>query len=157
MQSHRFSIRTLLGMVGLAGVGAAAFRFPWIWLSPFIVLCFFIHLGAVLAAVFRRGIQKVFWIGFLIVGWPHLIAVLWSEKLGLGLQERMPPYSLLTGLNDQYSLGLTYTSVQSAQLMWAIVMATFGGYLAQSLFCWRKPAKESNRGTGEQTGNSSGN
>ena len=149
MQAHRFSIRTLRGIVGLAGVGLAAFRFPWIWLGPFVALCLVIHLGAALATVYRRGIQRVFWIGFLIMGWPHLIAVLWSEKLGLGLQERMPPYSLLMSFNDQYSLGLTYTSVQSAQLMWGLVMATFGGYLAQSLFCWKKPAKESQRATKE--------
>ena len=153
MQSHRFSIRTLLGAIGLAGVGLAAFCFPWIWLRPFIALCFVIHLGAALAAIYRRGVQRVFWIGFLIVGWPHVIAVLWSEQLGLGLQEWMPPYSLLMGLNDQYSLGLIYTSVQAAQLMWAIVMATFGGYLAQFLFCWKKPAKDSNGGTEESTGN----
>ena len=153
MQSHRFSIRTLLGAMGLAGVGLAAFRVPWIWLRPFIALCLVIHLGAALAAIYRRGVQRVFWIGFLIVGWPHVIAVLWSEQLGLGLQEWMPPYSLLMGLNDQYSLGLIYTSVQAAQLMWAIVMATFGGYLAQFLFCWKKPAKDSNGGTEESTGN----
>jgi hypothetical protein len=153
MQSHRFSIRTLLGAMGLVGVGLAAFRFPWIWLRPFIALCFVIHLAAALAAIYRRGVQRVFWIGFLIVGWPHVMAVLWSEKLGLGLQEWMPPYSLLMGLNDQYSLGLTYTSVQAAQLMWAIVMATVGGYLAQFLFCWKKPAKDSNGVTEESTGN----
>ena len=134
MLIDRFSIRVLLGVVGFAAIALGAFVSPWLWSGIYISLCLLIHLIAILAAIYGHGLQRSFWIGFLVLGWPHLIAAMLHEELRLEIQEWMLPDSLLADLNDQFSLGLTYTSVLTVRFTWAVLMGVVGGYVARFFY-----------------------
>ena len=85
MKHFRFSIRNLMVVVVLLGIGFAALRYP----TPFWANVWYsFTLGsltlAVPAAVYRRGEQRAFWVGFAACGWVYFMMALapWLEREG---------------------------------------------------------------------------
>ena len=66
MKMPSFSIRTLLGVIAVVGVAFAVFLASGAW-TGFFVCVFAAMLGtAVLAALYRSGEKRAFWIGFTV-------------------------------------------------------------------------------------------
>src|SRR5262245_29660917 len=74
MIRFRFSIATLTTFVGIAAIGFAAIHVasPG-WAGGLFSLTVMAMLTSILGIVFRRDIKRVFWIGFALFGWTHLI------------------------------------------------------------------------------------
>jgi hypothetical protein len=74
MRGFRFSIAGLIALVGIAATGFAAVRVasPG-WSGGLFSLTILALLTAVLGIIYRRGPKRVFWVGFAIFGWTHLI------------------------------------------------------------------------------------
>ncbi len=69
----RFSLLMLLGIVALIAVNIAALRTgDWFWCRLLFTLTLTVHLAAILGAVYRRGSERAFWIGFALFGWTYL-------------------------------------------------------------------------------------
>ena len=89
MRLPRMSIRTMLGLVAfiaLACVGLA--RENAVWSSLMFTAALATTSFAILAAIFRRGEQQAFWIGFALFGWLYLWMAHWpSEFQGVGLNQ----------------------------------------------------------------------
>ena len=111
-----------------------AFVAPGLWLGLFTSLCLLVHQIAILAAIYSRGPHRAFWIGFLVLGWPHLLAAMLKDDLRWGIQRWMLPDSLIADVNDYFSWGLTYTSLLATRFYWAMMMALLGGYVARTLY-----------------------
>jgi hypothetical protein len=76
MNRLRFSIASLITLVGIAATGFAAIRVasPG-WAGGVFSLTILAMLTSILGIVHRRGPKRVFWIGFAIFGWTHLVLV----------------------------------------------------------------------------------
>jgi hypothetical protein len=121
MKHFRFSIRGLMVVIVLLGIGFAALRYPtpfWtnVWYS-FTVASLTL---AVPAAVYRRGEQRAFWVGFAACGWVYYLLALapWLEReagfqlVTTTMLDLMAPHIVQTdylvrgyvgGFNPQYS------------------------------------------------------
>jgi hypothetical protein len=69
----RFSLRGLLGAIGLLAVGLACLMFAS---SPWADISVSITLGALTVALigvaYRRGDRRAFWVGFAVCGWAYM-------------------------------------------------------------------------------------
>jgi hypothetical protein len=77
MKPFRYSMRTLMAVVVVLGVAFAGLRSPtpfWanLWFSLVLAALTF----SVPAAVYRRGQQRAFWVGFGIFGWVYFVLAL---------------------------------------------------------------------------------
>jgi hypothetical protein len=74
MRHFRFSIRGLMVVIVLLSVAFAALRFPTpLWANVWFSLTAAALTLAVPAAVYRRGEQRAFWVGFAVCGWVYFI------------------------------------------------------------------------------------
>src|SRR4051794_18630455 len=96
MNRMRFSIATLLAWVALLGVGIAALRggSP-LWGNALFSLAIGTLTVAVLAAVYRRGRRRAFWVGFASCGWAYLLLA-----LGPGNESLAGPFLVTTAVLD---------------------------------------------------------
>jgi hypothetical protein len=77
MRHFRFSIRGLMAVIVLLCVAFAALRFPTpLWANFWFSLTVAALTMAVPAAVYRRGEQRAFWVGFAVCGWVYFILAL---------------------------------------------------------------------------------
>jgi hypothetical protein len=77
MRSFRFSIAHLMLLIIIFGLGFAALHSPSallasVWFSATLAALTL----AVLAAVYRRGAQRAFWVGFASCGWVYFVLAL---------------------------------------------------------------------------------
>jgi hypothetical protein len=74
MTRFRFPLAGLLAVVAMAALGFAAIRVasPG-WAGGLFSLSILAMLTSVLGIVYRRGSKRVFWIGFAVFGWTHLV------------------------------------------------------------------------------------
>jgi hypothetical protein len=82
MRHFRFSIRGLMVVIVLLCLAFAALRFPTpLWANIWFSLTVAALTLAVPAAVYRRGEQRAFWVGFAVCGWVYFILALapWME------------------------------------------------------------------------------
>lgn len=83
MRSFRFSIANLLLFIVALGVSFAALRNPsQLWANAWFSVALATLTIAVLAAVYRRGKRRAFWVGFASCGWLYLVLALgpWLES-----------------------------------------------------------------------------
>jgi|SRR5579864_1023575 len=74
MRGFRYSIASMLVVVGLCGVGFAALRnASEVWVAALFTLTVATLLGAVLGTIYRRGRTRAFWLGFALFGGCFLI------------------------------------------------------------------------------------
>jgi hypothetical protein len=74
IHNFRFSLWTMMAVVSVFAVACAAFRSATeTWASAAFTLSLGVLLFAVLAALFRRGESRVFWLGFVCFGVPYLV------------------------------------------------------------------------------------
>ena len=77
MKHFRFSIRGLMFVIVLMGIGFAALRYPTpLWANVWYSLTLASLTLAVPAAVYRRGVQRAFWVGFAACGWVYFLLAL---------------------------------------------------------------------------------
>jgi hypothetical protein len=77
MRHFRFSIRGLMVVIVLLCLAFAALRFPTpLWANIWFSLTVAALTLAVPAAVYRRGDQRAFWVGFAVCGWVYFILAL---------------------------------------------------------------------------------
>jgi hypothetical protein len=89
MRRFRFSIGSMMALIVVLGVAFAALHFPtplWanIWFSSALAAVTF----AIPAAVYNRGEQRAFWVGFATFGWVYFIAAMgpwFHEQTGFQL------------------------------------------------------------------------
>jgi hypothetical protein len=86
----RLSIAAAMGVVLYAGLGLAALRSPsgW-WLSSLFSLDAGALTVAALAAIYRRGGQRSFWLGVVACGLTYLMLVFGRETHGLLVTTRL--------------------------------------------------------------------
>lgn len=74
MRSFRFSIAHLLLLIVFLGFSFAALRSPsQLWANAWFSAALVVLTIAVLAAVYRRGRRRAFWVGFASCGWLYLV------------------------------------------------------------------------------------
>jgi hypothetical protein len=96
MNRMRFSIASLLIWVALLGVGITALRSGSpLWANALFSLAIGILTVAVLAAVYRRGRRRAFWVGFASCGWVYLLL-----SLGPGNESLVSPFLITTAILD---------------------------------------------------------
>jgi len=84
MRSFRFSIAHLLLLIVFLGFSFAALRSPsQLWANAWFSAALAVLTIAVLAAVYRRGKRRAFWVGFASCGWLYLVLAVgpWFESL----------------------------------------------------------------------------
>ena len=85
MRHFRFSIRGLMIVIVVLGTAFAALRYPTpLWANLWYSLTLAALTLAVPAAVYRRGEQRAFWVGFAACGWVYFVLSLapWFERDG---------------------------------------------------------------------------
>jgi hypothetical protein len=75
MRRFRFSIGSMMVLIVVLGVAFAALHFPTpIWANVWFSLALAAVTFAILAAVYSRGEQRAFWVGFATCGWVYFVA-----------------------------------------------------------------------------------
>ena len=85
MRHFRFSIRGLMVVIVLLAMAFAALRYPTpFWANLWYSLAWPRLTLAGPAAVYRRGEQRAFWVGFAACGWVYFIMALapWFKREG---------------------------------------------------------------------------
>jgi hypothetical protein len=96
MNRMRFSIASLLVWVALLGVGIAALRSGSpLWANALFSLAIGMLTLAILAAVYRKGRRRAFWVGFASCGWVYLIL-----SLGPDHESLTSPFLITTAILD---------------------------------------------------------
>jgi hypothetical protein len=81
MNRLRFSIASLLVWVALLGVGIAALRSGSpLWGNALFSLAIGMLTIAILAAVYRKGRRRAFWVGFATCGWVYILLSLGPDS-----------------------------------------------------------------------------
>ena len=69
MRRPRFSIASLLAVIGILGVALAALRNPsYLWANVTFSLAFAVLVLAIVNAVYGRGARRAYWLGFTVCG-----------------------------------------------------------------------------------------
>ncbi len=80
MRPPRVSILGLLAWIALLGVGLAALRSPSpLWAAFIFSVALATLTISVLAAVYRRGRRRAFWVGFATCGWAYFLLTFGPE------------------------------------------------------------------------------
>jgi hypothetical protein len=96
MPRMRVSIAGILVWVALLGVGFAGLRNPsLLWSNALFSVALGTLTLAVLAAVYRRGRRRAFWVGFATCGWVYLLLA-----LGPANESLVSPYLVTTAILD---------------------------------------------------------
>jgi hypothetical protein len=84
MRWPQFSLLTLGGLVAFAAVASAALVYASeLWSSTLYTAAFAWLTFAVLAAIYRDGAKRAFWVGSAVCGWIYLILLCWPESARL--------------------------------------------------------------------------
>lgn len=141
----RYSLTVLFIIVLVAAVSCAGvLYFPALWATSAFLGSILVLLASLLAVLYRRGIDRVFWVGFAVFGWSYLLLV-----FGPWLTVYIGPYlgtsTLLAGLYTwiaprvQRLGGPTLHDVyRGGHSLIVLVVAYFGG-LAACYFAYKKP------------------
>jgi hypothetical protein len=144
MRKVRFSIAGLMGIVLVAAVGLAALRNTSpIWVGAIYLLTRAVLGLAVICAIYRRGAQRAWWIGFCLFGCgyvalvgsrpdfrsPHLptAMLLVLAKPSLGYPEDSIPLTA-------DAIWTNYNYLKIGHDLWALVAALIGGIVARIAF-----------------------
>jgi hypothetical protein len=93
---HRFSLRWLLSLVAICGIGFAALRTPSaLWANALFTAALAALTLAPVCVVYGRGQGRAFWAGFAVCGWVYFAAA-----LGPWLGETVGPRLVTTALID---------------------------------------------------------
>jgi hypothetical protein len=96
MRRFRFTIAHLLLLVFFCGVGFAALRSAsQLWANAWFSAALATLTVAVLAAVYRRGRRRAFWVGFASCGWVYLLLAFTAW-----FQAQTSPFLLTTAILD---------------------------------------------------------
>ncbi len=77
MQRFRFSVSSLMVMIVLLAAAFAALRTPTpLWANAWFSVALASLVLAVPAAVYRRGQERAFWVGFAAAGWVYFVLAL---------------------------------------------------------------------------------
>jgi hypothetical protein len=83
MNPRGISIAGLAGIVIVLGTGMAALKSAsvlWTNAASTVVLALF--LSAVVGAIYLRGADRAYWVGFAVFGWGYLVLVNWTSLGG---------------------------------------------------------------------------
>lgn len=74
MTRFRFSIASLLAVIAFIGISLAALRSPTqLWAGVALSGALSLLTISILAAIYRRGPRRAFWVGFSACGWMYLV------------------------------------------------------------------------------------
>lgn len=163
------SLRELLALVAFVAVACAALKFAsYIWLTLVASVAFVCFSVAIILAIFQRGPQQAFAIGFAVMGIGYLVLVfyVWEQKEGsqyvrwydgaLGTTELLELlYGVIAVERPARNVGglsagpvmiphpehQTYLRV--GQTLWSLTLAYLGGRFAR--FVWQRRAEEASR------------
>jgi hypothetical protein len=75
MHRFQFSIRVIMGLIVVVGLAFAALHFPTpLWANVWFSFALASVTFAIPAAVYSRGQQRAFWVGFATFGWVYFVA-----------------------------------------------------------------------------------
>jgi hypothetical protein len=78
-----FDLRQLFLWTAMIALGLVALRSAsTMWAASMLALTLAILASSILLAIFRRGAQRAYWIGFATIGWLYLLLLLASWTLG---------------------------------------------------------------------------
>jgi hypothetical protein len=96
MNRMRFSIASLLVWVALLGVGITALRSASpLWANALFSLAIGTLTVSILAAVYRKGRRRAFWVGFATCGWVYMLLSLGPDSDALA-----SPFLITTAILD---------------------------------------------------------
>ena len=109
MRRFQFSLRALLGATVFVAVACSTLLYASDTIASVVfTVTAVVLLAAVLAALFRRGTSRAFWVGFAIFGWGYLWLAHWPEPGWAGLPATSRP-----GWHLQEHEGLATTNLLS--------------------------------------------
>src|SRR5438552_3256965 len=92
----RFSILSLMGLVGVIAIGIAALRSPSpLWANGLFTLAILACLASVIYAIYSKGRRRAFGVGFAICGWVNL-----TLSFAPGFDNQVAPHLLTTAVLD---------------------------------------------------------
>lgn len=154
-----FTLAGLLVLVALLALAMAAVRSASVlWTTAATTFALAVLLAAPLAAVYARGGERAFWVGFTLFGWVYLILVNWSwlgaqvgHDLTGGLRElaeawlpfdETQPFASPADRTEkqlQHAIRLGNVS-QIGRLILTLLFALLGGVVSRSL-AGREPSR----------------
>ena len=135
MHRFRFSIAGLMAAVAVSALAAAALRSPSAaWAGAMLLLLWGVLGLAIAGALFRKGSERSWWVGFALFGCGYAVLAFWSDSN----TQSLPTTTLLLFLHSKFdpSAAATphWTFLQIAHCLWALLAAIAGGALVRVLF-----------------------
>jgi hypothetical protein len=128
---RRFSIRSVMAFIIVAGIGLAAIRIGSApWSGAMFSITFFTMVCSLLGVALTRGLRRTYWSGFAALGWSYLLLTYapWLElKVGrFLLAPQLFPY-LANVLDSGTQAGGGFQSVPIGAFSAAATGGMFGG------------------------------
>ena len=146
----RFSILALLGLVAYAAFGCLALtRSTEVWQLITHTAVFITLLSAVLAAVYRSGPKRAFWIGFALFGWASLYIYLsvldvplrflteFGETYLLQVMEDTLPVDMESSMGGYYNATISYFQ-EIYRSLCSLLFGLIGGSISLLLYSTRQ-------------------
>ena len=104
MPRFQFSLRALLGATAFVAVACSTLLYASGTIASVVfTVTVIVLLAAIVAALFRQGTARAFWVGFAIFGWSYVWLVQWpNPNTGLGI-----PAGAAVGLQEHQGLATT--------------------------------------------------
>lgn len=107
---RRFSILSLMGLVGVIALGIAALRSPTpLWANGLFTLALMVSMAAVIYAIYGKGRRRAFAVGFASCGWVYLVLA-----FAPGCDEHIAPHLMTTAILDGLSRRIIQPNPQRA-------------------------------------------
>jgi hypothetical protein len=128
---RRFSIRSVMALIMIAGISLAAIRIGSApWSGAMLSITFFTMVCSLLGVAWTRGLRRIYWSGFAALGWSYLLLMYapWlSWKVGpFLLAPQLFPY-LAEVLDSDTQAGSGLQSVPIGPFGAAATGGAFGG------------------------------
>jgi hypothetical protein len=143
MRHFRFSIAGLMGAVLVAAVGLAALKNATeTWAGAMLLLTCGTLALAVVGAIYRKGVQRAWWLGFSLFGWGYLVLLRCCHEYSLPILptrivlEILGPWMSAPRYVNYWGNG-PYVDERFAlvgQCLWTLVVALLGGMVSAVSF-----------------------
>lgn len=135
----RFSLAVAFGAITVSSVAIVALcNGDWLWARLMFTMTLGLLLAAILAGVYRTGVNRAFWIGFAVFGWAYVMLAfipsfrvvehhLPGKAVNSYLKEHAPKASSGTVIDTAGSRIAVFSFAQIVHLVVALIFACVGG------------------------------